>query len=104
MLATHSLLPIVKSFASKAEVDFDIKDISLAARVLSAFPDYLEEDQRINDDLDDLGSLVQDAGANIIKLPNISASIPQLVATIQELQAKGYTIPSYPDSPKTDQE
>ena len=104
MLATHSLLPIVKSFAAKAEVHFDIKDISLAARILSAFPDYLEEHQRIKNDLDDLGSLVQDAEANIIKLPNISASTPQLVATIQELQEKGFAIPSYPDFPKTNQE
>ena len=104
MLATHSLLPIIQAFSSKAGVLIDIKDISLAARVLSAFPDYLKESQRVNDALEELGQLVRKPEANIIKLPNISASLPQLIATIYELQSKGFQIPSYPESPKTDEE
>jgi len=104
MLATHSLLPIVKGFLSKAGVAVETKDISLAARVLAAFPDYLEESQRVNDALAELGELVAEKEANIIKLPNISASSPQLQATIQELQSKGFNIPEYPEFPKTDNE
>ncbi|MEC7646226.1 MAG: NADP-dependent isocitrate dehydrogenase [Bacteroidota bacterium] len=104
MLATHSLLPIIKAFCSQAGVLIDIKDISLAARVLAAFPDYLKENQRVNDALAELGELVRKPEANIIKLPNISASVPQLIATIHELQSKGFQIPSYPEFPKTDEE
>ncbi|MBT6964767.1 MAG: NADP-dependent isocitrate dehydrogenase, partial [Flavobacteriales bacterium] len=89
MLATHSLLPIVNAFTAKAGVEVETKDISLAARVLALFPEYLEENQRVNDALAELGELVKKPEANIIKLPNISASVPQLVATIKELQAKG---------------
>jgi len=104
MLATHSLLPIIKGFLSKAGVSVETKDISLAARVLAVFPDYLEENQRVEDALTELGKLVKKKDANIIKLPNISASTPQLNATIQELQSKGFNIPNYPESPKTDKE
>ena len=104
MLATHSLLPIIQAFVSKAGVIVETKDISLAARVLAAFPDYLEDSQRVNDALAELGKLVREPEANIIKLPNISASVPQLIATIQELQSKGFQIPSYPQSPQTDKE
>ena len=104
MLATHSLLPIVNAFASKAGVEVETKDISLAARVLSIFPEYLKEDQRVNDALAELGGLVKNPEANIIKLPNISASVPQLVAVITELQSKGFNIPSYADNPKTDKD
>jgi isocitrate dehydrogenase len=104
MLATHSLLPIVNAFASKAGVEVETKDISLASRVLSIFPEYLKEEQRVNDALAELGGLVKNPEANIIKLPNISASVPQLVAVITELQSKGFDIPSYPDNPKTDKD
>ena len=100
MLATHSLLPIVNAFTAKAGVNVETKDISLAARVLSAFPEYLQEEQRVNDALAELGGLVKKPEANIIKLPNISASVPQLIAVIEELQGKGYAIPSYPDAPE----
>ena len=104
MLATHSLLPIVNAFIKQAGVDLETKDISLAARVLAIFPEYLSEDQRVEDALAELGKLVKNNQANIIKLPNISASIPQLIATIEELQSKGYNIPSYPESPHNDDE
>jgi len=104
MLATHSLLPIVNAFTAKAGVEVETKDISLAARVLALFPEYLEENQRVNDALAELGELVKKPEANIIKLPNISASVPQLVSTIKELQAKGFNIPSYPAEAKTDEE
>ncbi len=100
MLATHSLLPIVNAFVASAGVNIETKDISLAARALSAFPEYLSESQRVDDALAELGSLVKKPEANIIKLPNISASVPQLVAVIEELQGKGFPIPSYPDAPK----
>ena len=102
MLATHSLLPIINAFAAHACVEIETKDISLAARVLSAFPTYLQENQRVDDALQELGELVKKPEANIIKLPNISASVPQLEAVIQELQGKGYAIPSYPNAPKND--
>ena len=104
MLATHSFFSIVNAFLRKADVEVEIKDISLSARVLALFPEYLEENQRVNDALAELGELVKKKEANIIKLPNISASVPQLIATIEELQNKGFAIPSYPDSPKTDEE
>ena len=102
MLATHSLLPIIKAFVGKAGVELETKDISLAARILAVFPENLNEDQRVDDALAELGQLVKRSEANIIKLPNISASIPQLIATIEELQSKGYNIPSYPESPNKD--
>ena len=103
-LATHSLLPIISAFTLKAGIEIETKDISLAARVLAAFPDYLEKNQRVDDALSELAELVIKREANIIKLPNISASVPQLNAAIQELQLKGFNIPSYPESPKTDEE
>jgi isocitrate dehydrogenase len=103
-LATYSLLPIVRTFTQPAGITMETRDISLAARILALFPDFLKEDQRISDDLAYLGKLTQDPAANIIKLPNISASVPQLVAAVKELQGKGYAIPDYPDTPKTDEE
>ncbi len=103
-LATRSLLPIVQTFASKADINVETRDISLAGRIIANFADYLSEDQRIDDALQELGALTQDPMANIIKLPNISASIPQLRTAIAELQAKGYAIPDFPDDPKTDEE
>ena len=103
-LATHSLLPIIENFTAKAGIKVEIKDISLAARVLAVFPDFLEEHQRVNDALAELGEMVKTPEANIIKLPNISASVPQLTATIEELQSKGYAIPSYPELPANEEE
>ncbi|GGK82425.1 NADP-dependent isocitrate dehydrogenase [Amphritea balenae] len=103
-LATCSLLPIVRTFTSAAGIDVKISDISLAGRVLSAFPENLSADQNVEDGLSFLGELTQDPNANIVKLPNISASIPQLKACIAELQAQGYDIPDYPEAPKTDAE
>jgi len=103
-LATYSFLPIIKAFTSVAGVDVETRDISLAARVLAVFPDYLSDEQRVNDDLTELGQLAKTPEANIIKLPNISASIPQLNATIKELQNKGYKIPNYPMSPDNEEE
>ena len=104
MLATHSLLPIVKSFVSKANVEIELKDISLAGRILASFSHCLDKQQKVNDALSELGKLVLNPNANIIKLPNISASVPQLIVTIEELQAKGFNIPSYVEKPRTDQE
>ncbi|MGQ8365512.1 NADP-dependent isocitrate dehydrogenase [Glaciecola sp. 1036] len=104
LLATYSLLPIIKAFAGTADIDVELSDISLAGRILANFPEYLEESQRIEDALAELGALTQDPNANIIKLPNISASIPQLRAAIKELQSKGYAVPEYPESPKNDEE
>ncbi|MGR6968868.1 NADP-dependent isocitrate dehydrogenase [Streptomyces cynarae] len=103
-LATYSFLPVVKAYAGKAGVAVETRDISLAGRILAVFPEYLDEDQRINDDLTELGELAKTPAANIIKLPNISASVPQLKAAIAELQGKGYALPEYPDEPKTDEE
>ncbi|WP_406626672.1 NADP-dependent isocitrate dehydrogenase [Portibacter marinus] len=103
-LATHSFLPIVEAYAGSAGVEVETRDISLAARVLAVFPDYLTEEQKKSDDLAYLGELAKKPEANIIKLPNISASVPQLVATISELQADGYAIPDFPEEPKTDEE
>ena len=100
-LATKSLLPVVNAFTNVAGVTVELRDISLAGRVLAAFPDALTAQQRISDDLGELGQLVTRPEANVIKLPNISASIPQLKATIEELQAKGYNVPNYPDDPQT---
>ena len=99
-LATYSFLPIVNAFSKQAGVKIVLKDISLAARILSQFPSYLTEDQIVSDDLNYLGQLAKSHEANIIKLPNISASVPQLKAAIKELQSKGYSIPSYPEEPK----
>jgi len=103
-LATRSFLPIVKSFTKSSGISVETKDISLAARILAVFPDYLTEEQKVDDALAELGELAKKPEANIIKLPNISASIPQLTDTIEELQAQGYKIPNYPDEPKNDTE
>lgn len=103
-LATQSLLPIVKTFTKHASIEIETKDISLAGRIIAQFPERLKEDQRINDDLALLGDLAKKDGTNIIKLPNISASIPQLKAAIMELQDKGYNLPNYPDSPANELE
>ena len=103
-LATYSFLPIVKSFAKRANVDLETRDISLAGRILAAFTDRLPEGQRVTDALAELGALAKRPEANIIKLPNISASIPQLKAAIAELQALGYVLPDYPEEPSTDEE
>ncbi|KAB8152535.1 NADP-dependent isocitrate dehydrogenase [Kordia sp. TARA_039_SRF] len=103
-LATHSLLPIVKAYTASSGIDIETKDISLAGRVLANFSEYLTPEQRISDALAELGELAKKPEANIIKLPNISASVPQLKATIAELQAKGFAIPNYPEEPETDEE
>ena len=103
-LATYSFLPIVNAFSKQAGVKIVLKDISLAARILSQFPTYLSENQIVSDDLNYLGQLAKSQEANIIKLPNISASVPQLKAAIKELQSKGYSIPSYPEEPKNSQD
>ncbi|MER5729015.1 NADP-dependent isocitrate dehydrogenase [Streptomyces sp. NPDC002138] len=103
-LATHSFLPVVQAYASTAGVRVETRDISLAGRIIASFPERLEADQRIEDALAELGELAKTPGANIIKLPNISASIPQLKAAVAELQGQGYALPDYPDDPKTDEE
>ncbi|MFF4952793.1 NADP-dependent isocitrate dehydrogenase [Streptomyces chattanoogensis] len=103
-LATHSFLPVIQAYASTAGVTVETRDISLAGRIIASFPERLEEGQRIDDALAELGELAKTPGANIIKLPNISASIPQLKAAIAELQEQGYALPDYPDDPKTDEE
>ncbi|GAA1856380.1 NADP-dependent isocitrate dehydrogenase [Paeniglutamicibacter psychrophenolicus] len=104
MLATHSFLPIVEAYASTAGVEIETRDISLAGRIISTFGDYLTAEQQIPDALAELGALAKSPDANIIKLPNISASIPQLKAAIAELQAAGYALPDYPDNPSSDEE
>ncbi|MFA9429970.1 NADP-dependent isocitrate dehydrogenase [Egicoccus sp. AB-alg2] len=101
-LATHSLLPIIEAFAGAAGIDVETRDISLAGRILAAFADRLPEDQQVADALGELGELAKTPEANIIKLPNISASIPQLKAAVRELQAAGYALPDYPESPSDD--
>ena len=103
-LATHSFLPIIKAFTSKAGIEVETRDISLAGRILANFPDFLEEHQRIADALSELGELAKTPEANIIKLPNISASIPQLKAAIKELQQAGFALPDYPENPKDKEE
>ncbi|WP_323784602.1 NADP-dependent isocitrate dehydrogenase [Thalassovita sp.] len=103
-LASASFLPIIRTFASAAGVSVGTKDISLAGRLLATFPENLTDDQRQSDDLAELGELVKTPDANVIKLPNISASVPQLVAAVTELQSQGYDIPNYPEDPKTDEE
>lgn len=104
MLATYSLLPIVQAFTASAGIDVETRDISLAGRILANFPEYLKDDQKIGDALAELGTLATTPEANIIKLPNISASIPQLIGAITELQAQGFAIPNYPDNAQSDEE
>ena len=104
LLATHSFLPILKAFAKSADVEVEVPDISLAGRILANFPEYLTEEQRIPDALGQLGELAKTPEANIIKLPNISASVPQLEEAIEELQKQGYALPDYPVEPKNDEE
>ncbi|NKB98771.1 MAG: NADP-dependent isocitrate dehydrogenase [Pseudomonadales bacterium] len=103
-LATYSLLPFIKKYTEAADVDVELSDISLAARILAAFPGSLTEEQRVPDALSELGELTKDEGANIIKLPNISASVPQLIEAIAELQSQGYDLPNYPEEPANDEE
>ncbi|MER7247974.1 NADP-dependent isocitrate dehydrogenase [Kribbella sp. NPDC000426] len=103
-LATYSFLPVVQAYAGQAGVGVETRDISLAGRILALFPEYLKDDQRIADALTELGELAKTPAANIIKLPNVSASIPQLKAAVAELQSQGYALPEYPDEPKTDEE
>jgi isocitrate dehydrogenase len=103
-LATRSFLPIVKAFVKSSSIDIETKDISLAARILAVFPDFLNEDQRVSDDLAILGEMAKKPETNIIKLPNISASVPQLKSAIKELQAKGFAIPDYPNAPSNAKE
>lgn len=104
MLATYSLLPIVQAFTASAGIDVETRDISLAGRILANFPEYLKDDQKIGDALAELGTLATTPEANIIKLPNISASIPQLVGAITELQSQGFALPNYPDNAQSDEE
>ncbi|WP_406509766.1 NADP-dependent isocitrate dehydrogenase [Streptomyces sp. NBC_00212] len=103
-LATHSFLPVIQAYASTAGVTVETRDISLAGRIIASFPEFLQESQRIDDALAELGELAKTPGANIIKLPNVSASIPQLKAAVAELQGQGYALPDYPDDPKSDQD
>lgn len=103
-LATYSLLPIIQAFTKAAGISVETRDISLAGRIIANFPDYLKEEQRINDALTELGEIAKTPAANIIKLPNISASIPQLVAAIKELQSQGYALPDYPFEPQNDEQ
>ncbi len=103
-LATYSLLPVVRAYAATAGVEVETRDISLAGRILAQFSEYLSEEQRVDDALAELGALTAEPEANIIKLPNVSASVPQLRAAIAELQAHGYALPNYPDEPATDEE
>ncbi|MCX5729219.1 MAG: NADP-dependent isocitrate dehydrogenase, partial [Nitrospirae bacterium] len=103
-LATYSFLPMVAAFTKAAGVAVELRDISLAGRIIAAFPEHLTAQQRQADDLAELGALAKTPEANIIKLPNVSASIPQLQAATKELQSQGYQIPDYPENPKTDAE
>src|ERR1700750_246156 len=104
LLATYSFLPIIEAYAAKAGVGVETRDISLARRIIAAFADILPEAQRVADDLHELGELAKTPAANIVKLPNISASIPQLKAAIAELQEQGYDLPDYPDNPSGDED
>ncbi len=104
MLATHSFLPILKAFTKSANIEIEVPDISLAGRILAGFPEYLNDDQKVADALAELGELASKPEANIIKLPNISASVPQLEEAIAELQKQGFAVPNYPSEPKTDKE
>ncbi len=103
-LATHSFLPIIQAFAGACDVDVETRDISLAGRIIANFPERLSDAQKIGNALAELGTLAKSPDANIIKLPNISASIPQLKAALKELQAKGYDLPDYPDDPQSTEE
>ena len=103
-LATYSLLPIIRKFTASSGINVETRDISLAGRIISQFPEFLREEQRIDDALAELGELAKTPEANIIKLPNVSASVPQLKACIKELQAQGYALPNFPDEPSTDEE
>ena len=103
-LATYSLLPIIKAFTASSSIEIETRDISLAGRILANFPENLTAEQKVNDDLTYLGELANQPEANIIKLPNISASLPQLQAAIKELQEKGFNVPSYPESPANENE
>src|SRR5699024_3592876 len=103
-LATHSLLPIIEAYTKSSNIEIETKDISLAARILSQFPDVLTDEQKTPDALAELGEMVKDPDANIIKLPNISASVPQLLNAIKELQSKGYKLPDYPTEANTEEE
>ena len=103
-LASFSLLPVIKSFTKNTDIEIELKDISLAGRILANFPDYLKEDQKVPDALQELGELTQHPDTNIIKLPNISASVPQVQAAVKELQEKGFNVPDYPEEPKTEEE
>ena len=104
LLATYSLLPILRAFTAPADIAVELPDISLAARILANFPEALAEEQRVDDALSELGRLAKTPEANIIKLPNVSASVPQMKAAVAELQAKGFAVPDYPEEPKTDEE
>jgi isocitrate dehydrogenase len=104
MLATYSLLPILRAFTKESGIEVELRDISVAGRIIANFPDKLTEDQKIPDELTALGKMALTKGANIVKLPNISASIPQLKEAIAELQSQGYDVPDYPDDPKDDTE
>ncbi|MCA9134547.1 MAG: NADP-dependent isocitrate dehydrogenase, partial [Planctomycetales bacterium] len=103
-LATYSLLPILQAFTRSSGLLIDMQDISLAGRILANFPEQLSEEQRQTDALAELGALAQTPQANIIKLPNISASIPQLIAAIKELQSQGYSVPDYPEEPQNEEQ
>ena len=103
-LATHSLLPIIQAFSRSAGVDVETRDISLAGRILANFPEFLQKEQRIPDALAELGTLAGQPEANIIKLPNISASLPQLREAIKELRSMGFDVPLYPSNPATDED
>src|ERR1044071_991733 len=104
LLATYSFLPIIEAYAAKAGVDVETRDISLAGRIIAQFADVLTDEQRLDDALTELGQLALRPEANIIKLPNISASVPQLKAAIKELKEQGYDLPDYPEDPKTAEE
>jgi len=104
LLATYSFLPIIRSFAAPAGIDVVESDISVAARVLAEFPEYLKEEQKVPNNLAELGRLTLLPDTNIIKLPNISASVGQLMVCIKELQSKGYAVPNYPEDPKSDED
>ncbi|MDE0569903.1 MAG: NADP-dependent isocitrate dehydrogenase, partial [Verrucomicrobiales bacterium] len=103
-LATYSLLPVIQAFTKSSGISVEIRDISLSGRILANFQDCLKEDQQFNDALSELGELAKTSAANIIKLPNISASVPQLKAAISELQSNGFDVPEYPEDPGTDEE
>ena len=104
LLATYSFLPIIEAYAAKAGVGVETRDISLAGRIIAQFPERLTDEQRQDDALAELGQLALRPEANIIKLPNVSASLPQLKAAVKELQEQGYDLPDYPENPQTDQD